>query len=101
MTMTNEEIVVLRIGHWSLVIGHWSFALAARLQPPLGPGLHPGLFRLGLAFVLDRAGELLGALLAADPLVVDLGPALGTMPILDFQDELGTGADADHDSALS
>jgi hypothetical protein len=95
--MTNAGDSTSPIGHWSLVIQ--SFASGSQLGAPLGPRLHPSLLRLGLAFALGWTGELLGALFAANPLVVDLGPALGAMPILDCQDELGTGADANHDSA--
>ena len=96
--MTNNECEIVTPA-LSFVIRHLDIRLCAVLRPPLGPGLHAGLLGFGLALVLDRAGELLGALLAANPLIIDLGTALGTMPILDFQDELGTGADADHNSA--
>jgi hypothetical protein len=84
-----------------MVIGHWSFghSLSAQLGAALGPRLHAGLLGLGLAFALGGAGELLRALLAADALVVNLGPALGTMPVLDLQDKLRSGTDANHDSA--
>jgi hypothetical protein len=84
----------------SFVLGHSSLLrFAARLQPPLGPGLHAGFLGLGLPFALGGAAELLGAFLAANALIVDLGPALGTMPVLHRQDKFRSGTHADHDLA--
>ena len=99
--MTNDQWRRFYFPHWSLVIGHWSFkhSLRAQLGTPLGPGLHSGLLWLGLALALGGAGKLLRALFAADALVVDLGPALGTTPVLDLQDKLRSGTHANHVSA--